>query len=429
MKLVLGALHQATRPPILSLFAVVHALLVAALGVFYLARLDGPLSAERDRVVTGDYLVFLTGATLLAEGQGASLYDLALQHRVQNRLVGLELDRWQPYDYPPLLALVVRPLVGLPYVRGFQLYCLAMSLAGIVGALALVSLVPGIARRPRDALTIGLLSLAFHPIARTTFGGQNTVLTWALLTGSLWAAVGDRQIVAGLLVGLLSYKPQYAAPVLHALVVGRAWKAVGVACVAAVAHYAVGAWMISWKWPLQMLQALHVLRAQGMYSPEWAASLGAHFSLIAFFDFVVGGTAATALASLAILAMFAALVRFAPRAGPRDAEFPLLWSLLVVGGMLASPHLLYYEFGIVVLPVVVGVETLVRRGRQVNLPLRLALAVLYVGYPWFCDLTVACGFPPLTLWTVALFAWLCSLAQRRDLKNSIAARVNDSSYS
>jgi hypothetical protein len=39
------------------------------------------------------------------------------------------------------------------------------------------------------------------------------------------------------------------------------------------------------------------------------------------------------------------------------------------------------------------------------------VAVIYVGYPWFYMAADGIGFQPLTLWTIAIFAWLCALAR------------------
>jgi hypothetical protein len=77
--------------------------------------------------------------------------------------------------------------------------------------------------------------------------------------------------------------------------------------------------------------------------------------------------------------------------------------------MLATPHLAYYDFGILALPVVAAIDASLRRGCLPALPVRVAIGVVYVGYAWFAKSATALGFQPLTLWTVALFAWLCWL--------------------
>ncbi len=399
-----GALDKVTRPPVLSVFAVLFGFLTALLGLSYVLTLDGPVS-EKQEVVPGDYMAFVTGATLLAEGRGRDLYDLDLQYATQTRLAGMPLQDWQPYVNPPLLAILLRPLAALPYVHGFWIFAAAMTAAAILGGLALVGSVPSLASSTRDRATVVLLALAFHPLARTTFGGQNTVLTWALVAGALWALVRGRAVLAGVLVGLLSYKPQYVPFLALALCFARAWTSLAVAALVTLLHYAIGALCLSPDWPLRMLAAMRAYRPM-----EWADNVKTHFSLVPFFDYAVGGSTGRVLAALGSIGVLAALFASARGAGKRN--LPLVWSLCLVAGMLLSPHLQYYDFGVLVLPVVVGLDVLARRGSPATLAFRLVVAVLYVGYPWFYMAVDRVHFQPLTLWTVAIFLWLCSLARR-----------------
>jgi hypothetical protein len=46
----------------------------------------------------------------------------------------------------------------------------------------------------------------------------------------------------------------------------------------------------------------------------------------------------------------------------------LVWALCLVAGMLLSPHLQYYDFGVLVLPVALGLDALARRGTPATLP-------------------------------------------------------------
>jgi hypothetical protein len=402
-----GAFVKLTRQPMLAFIAFLYAPLVAVLGIQYLSGLSGPLSPEGDRVVIGDFLAFQTGAVILADGRGSHLYDLRFQREMQSRLVGKVSPEWQPYVNPPLLAIALRPLAGMGTIDAFRFYGAAMACAGLLGAAALVGIVPHLARTSLDAASVFLLSLSFHPLARTLFGGQNAVLTWALLSAVAWAFARRKQVTAGILFGLLTYKPQYLPlPGLLLAYVG-AWPALAVASAVGLLHYALGAAFVGPGWPLGMLAAMRQYRPM-----EWAGSLESHFSLLPFFDYAVGGAAGRLLASAAIAAVIAALWRCAPRARPGSVEFSLLWSLVIVAEMLASPHLQYYDFGVLVLPVVVGLERIVACGRTPGLLLSMLLAIAYAGYPWLYEAAPRVGFQPLTLCTLAIYAWLCRVARK-----------------
>ena len=397
-------LDKLTRPPILTVFAILLALSVAVVGVRYVHGIGGPVEPGTDKVVTGDYLAFLTGANVIAEN-GDALYDLKTQLAVQTRLAGIPLRGWQPYVNPPLFALLLRPLVHLPFVRGFRLFTAATVVVGLLGALALAGVAGHLVRRRLDAATLILLTLAFHPIARTMLGGQNTVFTFALAAGSLWALQVGRPILAGALVGLLSYKPQYVPLFFAALVLARAWPAVLAALAEFLAHYAAGAAFAGADWPLRLVAVMRPYRVLE------AANVGTHFSLATFFEYAVGGRIGTVLAVAAGAGVLFALVRFAPRVRPGDADFPLTWAMLLVAAMLLSPHLQYYDFGVLVLPVVIALDTIVRRGGTVGLGLRLGIAAVYVGYPEIYEAYSVCRFQPLTVLMAALFAWLCWLGR------------------
>ena len=408
MRLVSRVLDRLTRPPILAAFAILCGLSVAVVGIAYLRNISGPVEPGTAHVVTGDYLAFLTGARVLADGNGASLYDLDAQYAVQTRLAGTALPAWQPYVNPPLFAVLLRPLARLPFVTGFYIYAAAMIALGLLAALALVGLAPRLSRGRLDAATLVVLALAFHPIARTMFGGQNTVLTWALVTGALWALQSNRSIVAGLCVAFLSYKPQYVPLLFAALVLSRAWTAAAVAVVGIFVHYLMGAAFIGADWPLRLAAAMR------LYRPMEAVNIPTHFSLLPFFQHAFGGRLAPVLALVSAAGVLVALARFAPRARPGDANFPLTWALLLVTAMLLSPHLQYYDFGLLVLPVVIALDSIVRDGRAVALSIRLAIAAVYAAYPVIYETHRL--FQPLTVVTVIVFAWLCWLGRGARLR-------------
>jgi hypothetical protein len=402
---VYSLLDTLTSRGAIVIFVIVYAPLTALLGAQYLRSLDGPLSPARDRVVIGDFLAFQTGAQIIADGHGARLYDLREQRAIQDRLAGKAFAEWQPYVNPPLLAIALRPLARLGTLRAFYVYCGIMIVSGTLGAIALVRVVPALAATPADRALVGLIALSFHPIARTMFAGQNTVLTWALLCGVVWSLQRRRQWVAGTFLGVLTYKPQYLPFPLLLLMVLGAWHALAAVACAGLAHYALGALFVGAQWPLRMMTAMREYRPL-----EWAESVGTHFSLVAFFDHAVGGRPGRIVAGAAISGVIAALWRFAPRVQPGSARFPLLCSLVVVAGMLVSPHLQYYDFGVLVLPVAVGLDRTIAKDRVASLRLRIAFVLLYLAYPWLYEAGDQLGFQPLTLCTLGIYAWLCRIA-------------------
>jgi hypothetical protein len=386
--------ERATRPPVLTWFAALQALVVVAMLVRYVATLDGVVD-RNCRVVVGDYLAFHTGATLVASGEGAALWDLDRQRAVQEALAGCRLDRWQPYVNPPLLAAALVPLTGLG-PRGafhafgaFSIAALAVAMMALGRALPLLRTVPG------AWPTALLLVYGFVPVATTLGGGQNTALTLALLAGFYAALHGRKDAWAGLWLGLLSYKPVLLPVLVLVLVLRRRGRALAVGASVVAAHYALGAAVAGADWPLRLFTTGARYRVL-----EWADNIATHISLLPFCERLSPGPIGTGIASAAIALVVFSAARVARRirAGASRVEPPLPWAI-------ASAHLQYYDYGLAVLPVLLGVEHSLATGRALGTRERLFLAVGYLGYPAY-TLSSRIGLQPLTLALVVLFAWL-----------------------
>ncbi len=121
------------------------------------------------------------------------------------------------WSYPPHFLLFTWPFALLPYTTGYVVYCLA----GIVAYLAVVS--------EGERRLDHLLLLALAPaVTVNIWCGQNGFWTAALLVGGL-TQLDRRPLLAGVLFGVLSIKPQLGvlAPLMLALT-GR-WRTIAAA--------------------------------------------------------------------------------------------------------------------------------------------------------------------------------------------------------
>jgi alpha-1,2-mannosyltransferase len=75
-----------------------------------------------------------------------------------------------------------------------------------------------------------LLALAFPAVLINVGHGQNGFLTAALLCGAL-VSLDRRPLVAGILFGLLAYKPQFGLMIPIALAAGGYWRTIGAAAI------------------------------------------------------------------------------------------------------------------------------------------------------------------------------------------------------
>src|SRR5947209_17178590 len=84
-------------------------------------------------VRNADFMSTLTGALVIRQGHGPSLYNLETQRDAQNQVLGsynhVDLGSMLPYNHLPFEALAITPLINLPYPLIFGLWTLLMALA------------------------------------------------------------------------------------------------------------------------------------------------------------------------------------------------------------------------------------------------------------------------------------------------------------
>ena len=193
-----------------------------------------------------DFINYWSGAYLALHGRAAEVYNFVAFHDFETSVVGPHIDSYH-YSYPPVLLLTA-PLALLPYVPALFVW-LASTWYGFYRALKLAA--------DDNAL---LLSLAALAVFVNAMGGQNGALTAAILGGGL-LLVDRRPALAGILFGLLVYKPHLALMLPVAMIAGRRWRVIGAA--GATAFLLVAASIVAFGpavW-VEYLHNLSVLRA------------------------------------------------------------------------------------------------------------------------------------------------------------------------
>jgi hypothetical protein len=117
-----------------------------------------------------------------------------------------------PFPYPPFYLLLIRPLGWLSHSVAWALWSAATLLAYIVAVCS-----------PAWRLRIVLPALLAPATAMNLVYGQNGFLTAALLVGGIRLAP-SWPVAAGVLLGLLAYKPQFGLLVVIALVAAGLWR-------------------------------------------------------------------------------------------------------------------------------------------------------------------------------------------------------------
>jgi hypothetical protein len=180
-------------------------------------------ATEQTNPLGEDFSIFWTASKLSRAGNPLAAYDLSKLQDTQQSLLGKKTPPGCGWYYPPHFLLMSLPLSLLPYVLSLGVW-LSLTIS------AYLVVVRSLAPHP---LTIWL-TLAFPATFWNLFYGQNGFLSAALLGGGL-LLLNYSPILAGILLGLMSYKPQLAVLIFVALIAGRFWKTLIVAIITILA--------------------------------------------------------------------------------------------------------------------------------------------------------------------------------------------------
>jgi hypothetical protein len=193
--------------------------------VCYFASVSWTWPFPRDKVtlvVGRDFLNLWMYGRAAFDGDPARFYDLATYNGELARLLG-PLYPGQNWPNPPTALVVMAPF-------GLLGYWPALLVWFSVGALAFT-----LAARPQLACGRILAVVVVSPAALLCLiSGQSSFLTTAALL-AIFASLDRRPITAGVLIGLLTVKPQLGLLFPITLVASARWRVFGVAAITAVA--------------------------------------------------------------------------------------------------------------------------------------------------------------------------------------------------
>ncbi len=339
----------------------------SGLGLFLLTLCVGNGLIRPDRAVGRgdlgrDFLAFYTAATFVRDGRGRELYDLPAVRSAEGRVAraaGIDLGTaFGPWWNPPFYALALEPLTALPYGRALDVWrwvnlAAVAAACVLLGRMVLHGEAPDVHPGLRSAALVPLLVLTSMPFIQATGHGQNTGTSLLLLTGTvaLWRA--GRGAWAGVVGGLLFYKPQLAAVVAGVMVLDLGWAAVGGLAATGVGLVLVTAVALPGTlgdWVVKLPANVHAIQVEHPYL--WDR----HVTIKAFWRLLLQGTAAgepwrvtTGLTVVTWVAVAGPLGRAAWRARGHVDRRDRLIAATVCGMPLLMPF--YFDYDLLLLAV------------------------------------------------------------------------------
>jgi Glycosyltransferase family 87 len=332
--------------------------------VTWIALSDGLIDRNGKPVGTDFSNVYAAGQ-LTWQGRPADAYDPPLQHAAEKAVFAGRDVPFYGWHYPPFFLAIAFLVAGLPYAWGLSIW-LVTSFAAYLAAMW--AILPR-----RETL---LISAAFPAVFVNIGHGHNGFLTTALLGGAL-QLLDRRPYLAGALIGLLAYKPQFGVLIPIALLASGRWRTIGAAIAMVASLFALSLMMLgSGVWQAfagSMTFTQTVVLEQGNTGWEKIQSV---FSAVRMW----GGS--VHLAYAVQFALATALAASLAWLWHGDTAFELKAAALAVGSLLATPYVLDYD-----------------------------LVVLGVAIAYFARLGFAQGFRP---WEISLLAaaWLAPLLSR-----------------
>jgi hypothetical protein len=312
-------------------------ILVVCLWLFYAWNLAVPGLRDRNRNLKGtDFLHFYTLGSLAAAHRGADLYDMNVQATLAaQRVPGAAGIKYLPL-YPPQVSILFAPLAYLSYGWALVLWWACSAAIYSICCYSIWRACPNL--RDRGGIVV-LLAAAFPAFFHLIAWGQTSALGLACFTLMFFLLRDKRELLAGLVLGCLIFKPQLGLAAAVIFVSIGAWKMLAGAAVSAAAQLSAGVLYYGVEplrhW-LQTLQNISAVLPLLEPKPYQTYSLRTFWSMLVpwhHLAFVLYGLSA-------LFALGATIVVW--KRSPRS-PLSLRYSCLLLATVLVAPHLTVYD--------------------------------------------------------------------------------------
>ena len=285
----------------------------------------------KGRPLGTDFSQVWTAGTMVWDGRAAQVWDWPSHFAVQQQFHGSTTVDLYGWHYPPPFLLVAAVLATLPYVAA-----LAAWQAATLIPLAIMA--QHYLERRAGWLFVVAAPVTFICLTH----GHNGFLTALLLGGGL-ILLDKKPFVAGVLLGCLVYKPQFALLIPLLLLVTRQWRAILGAALSSLALIALT--YALWGWPVwqAFLDSLPLTRSivieQGTTGWEKIMS---PFSAVRSWGMAVGPAYVVQGAASAAAIAAALWLAWTGRPALRNAA-------TTAAVLIATPYVLDYDFVVLLL--------------------------------------------------------------------------------
>jgi len=284
--------------------------------------------------VQSDFVNVWAAGRLVLEGHPATAYDWPAHKLVEEAAVGHPFAGYFGWLYPPPFLFVASGLALLSFAAAYAVWVFGTFPIYLAAIRAIIGDRTGY-----------LLAAAFPAVLSNFIVGQNGFLTAGLFGGALLLLDRRRPILAGVLIGLLSYKPHLGFLFPIALAAGGYWRTFA-AATATAALMAIASWF-AFGTETWMAFFTNIGHTEQAFLSEGAADLGKMQSAFGTVR-TLGGSETLAWWVQAVVALAAATcVAMLWRS---RAEYEIKAAALGTAAMLATPYLYTYDLVVLAVP-------------------------------------------------------------------------------
>jgi hypothetical protein len=204
-------------------------------------------------------------------GHAADVYDYALYEKFQNELVG-PAQGALPFNHLAYEALFYAPFSLLNYRHAYFAF-LAANLIFLAGSIRMLRKLFSPLAQVWSYLPVSIV-VCFLTVAIALIEGQDSLILLALFTAAIAAEYAQRDLKAGVLLGLTLFKFQYAIPVVLLFLVWKRWRFLAGFAISGAAAVGLSVWLTGFSGSVSYVRSIMAMSAK--YSSANGVLYGIH---------------------------------------------------------------------------------------------------------------------------------------------------------
>jgi hypothetical protein len=292
-----------------------------------------------------DFVNVWAAGRLALEGHAAAAYDWPTHKAMEAVAVGHDFAGYFGWHYPPPFLFAAAALAPIPYAGSYALWLALTFPAYLAAVRGIVGVRTGL-----------VMAAAFPAVLANAVVGQNGFLTAGLMGGAL-LFVERRPVIAGVLLGVLTYKPHFGLLFPVVLALSGHWRVFIAAAVTAILMMAASFAAFGLEtWQAFFLSIPHT--SQAFLSDGWA-NFGKLQTLFGLVRTLHGGETLAWTLQIALALASAVVVTLLWRS---RADNDIKAAALGAGTMLATPYLYTYDLVVLAVPLAFLIRLALRTG-------------------------------------------------------------------